>query len=350
MLTRDPVFQVNSCLWLVSDQAVGISPIRPYFAAGYRLRALGPRFPFSSSIKPKLVSIGWNPAPPEPDIVVHHHESGDHLVLECKASGFGSESSTAWQARKLLVAGADSESALSVSGDAFILYTLPVEDAELQMQCLEELHAEVEEAGLAAAEYGTLGLEVDERGLWVELRLSRPCDKPHIVKISGRVLISPDVGGDSRPLYLIPYDPTTADNQDPTERAYCYRQLLERVYLAAVRALGTAQVPDSVVLTGDDLLREATFGISAKWQAKELNTLKVNLLRGMATVLGKRDLKGKVHFHTSRLEVLLNGDDDRQAAINMLLKANSEQLALQGTTGQLDVEDGVDESSSISEA
>ncbi len=104
------------------------------------------------------------------------------------------------------------------------------------------------------------------------------------------------------------------------------------------------------MLTGDDLLREATFGISAKWQAKELNTLKVNLLRGMATVLGKRDLKGKVHFHTSRLEVLLNGDDDRQAAINMLLKANSEQLALQGTTGQLDVEDGVDESSSISEA
>jgi hypothetical protein len=47
--------------------------------------------------------------------------------------------------------------------------------------------------------------------------------------------------------------------------------------------------------------------------------------------------------------VLLNGDVDRQAAINMLLKANSEQLALKGLTGQLDVEDGVDESSASSE-
>ncbi|MFJ5967272.1 hypothetical protein [Streptomyces sp. NPDC093060] len=269
--------------------------------------------------------------------------------MECKASGFGSESSTAGQARKLLVAGADAESALSISGDAFILYTLPVEDAALQMECLDELCAEVEEAGFDTAIYGTLGLEIDESGLWAELKISQPCEKPHIVKILGRVLISPAVGGDSRPLYLIPYDPTTADNQDTEERAYCYRQLLERVYLAAVRVIGAAKVPDSVVLLGDDLLREATFGISAKWQAKELNTLKVNLLRGMATVLGRRDLKGKVHFHTSRLEVLLSGDVDRQAAINMLLKANSEQLALKGLTGQLDVEDGVDESSASSE-
>ncbi|CAL9496297.1 hypothetical protein SUDANB174_03325 [Streptomyces sp. enrichment culture] len=349
MLTRDPVFQVNSCLWLVSDQAKGVSPKRPYFEAGYRLRALGPRFPFSSSVKPRLVSIGWNPAPPEPDIVVHHHESGDHLVLECKASGFGSESSTAGQARKLLIAGADAESSLSVSGEAFILYTLPIEDAELQMQCLEELRTEVAEAGFDTAEFGTLGLEINESGLWAELRLSRPCDKSHIVKVLGRVLVSSVVGGDSRPLYLIPYDPTTADNQDSVEKEYCYRQLLERVYLAAVRVLGTAQVPDSVVLIGDDLLREATFGISAKWQAKELNSLKVTLLRGMATVLGKRELKGKVHFHTSRLEVLLSGDIERQAAISRLLKANSEQLAAEGITGQLDVEDGLDESSSAGE-
>ncbi|MFF3637103.1 hypothetical protein [Streptomyces sp. NPDC002250] len=295
------------------------------------------------------MSIGWNPAPPEPDIVVHHHQSGDHLVMECKASGFGSESSTAGQARKLLVAGADAEAALSISGDAFILYTLPSEDADLQMQCLEEICVEVEAAGFETAPYGTLGLEIDESGLWADLRLSRPCDKPHLLAILGRVLVSPAVGGDSRPLYLIPYDPTTAENQDPDEKAYCYRQLLERFYLAAVRALGTARVPDSVVLMGDDLLREATFGISPKWHAKELNKLKGDLLRGMTTVLGKKNLKGKVHYHSSQVEVILNDDAERQAAINMLLKANSEQLALKGVSGQLDIEDGIDESSSVSE-
>ncbi|MFE1268486.1 hypothetical protein [Streptomyces sp. NPDC058758] len=247
----------------------------------------------------------------------------------------------------MLVASSDAESALGVAGDAFVVYTLPVEDAELQMQCLEELRIEVEEAGFESAAYGTLGLEIDADGLWANLRLSHPSEKPHIAKVLDRVLISPAIDGDSRPLYLIPYDPTTADNQDPSERSYCFGQLLERVYLAAVRALGIAHVPDSVVLLGDDLLREATFGLSTKWQAKELNSLKINLLRGMATVLGKRELKGKVQFHTSRLEVLLGSENDRQVAINLLLKANSEQLALDGSTGQLDVEDGADESSSF---
>ncbi|MFG2565251.1 hypothetical protein ACGFR6_07400 [Streptomyces sp. NPDC048567] len=280
---------------------------------------------------------------------MHHHESGDHLVLECKASGFGSESSTAKQARKLLAASSDAESSLGIAGEAFVVYTLPAEDAELQMQCLEELRIEVEGAGFESATYGTLGLEIDGAGLWANLRLNHPSEKPHVVKVLNRVLIAPAVDGDSRPLYLIPYDPTTADNQDPSERKYCFGQLLERFYLAAVRVLGTAHVPDTVVLLGDDLLREATFGLSDKWQAKELNSLKVNLLRGMTTVLGKRELKGKVQFHTSKLEVLLGSESARQAAINLLLKANSEQLALNGSTGQLDVEDGTDESSSSSE-
>ncbi len=103
------------------------------------------------------------------------------------------------------------------------------------------------------------------------------------------------------------------------------------------------------MLLGDDLLREATFGISLKWHAKELNKLKRDLLRGINTVLNRKSLKGRVQHNASQVEVILNDDAERQVAINMLLKANSEQLALKDVNGQLDIEDGIDESSSVSE-
>ncbi|MFB7179023.1 hypothetical protein ACFCYI_15115 [Streptomyces sp. NPDC056257] len=269
----------------------------------------------------------------------HHHESCDHLVLECKASGFGAESSTADQARKLLIACADANVALGVPGDALVLYVLPSEDAELQRQCLDELAEVVEGSGFTSAAFGTLGLEIDEDGLWAHLSLGRLLDKAHVQAIVGRVHVVPAAGGDFRPLYIIPYDPAAADNQAPEERAYCYRQLLERVYLSAVREIGTALIPDTLVLMGDELIRQATYGVSAKWHAKELVQLRTRLLKNLASELGKKSLKGKVDFSSVRVEVRISSEDDRQTAINLLLKANSVQLALESLNGQIDIED-----------
>lgn len=337
MLTRDPVFQVNSCLWLVAKSTPAKDGKRPFFDAGYRLRSLGSKLAFSLEVRTRVAQCGWGRNPPEPDLLFHHLASGDHLVLECKASSFSKDSSTAGQARKLLISCADSTTAVGIDGQAVVVYVLPSEDCSLQTETLSEITDELTEDGFVTALYGVLGLKIDDDGLWAELRISRD-PSPHLAELADRFLIIAGASSEARPLYLIPYDPTAADNQSREEREYCHRVLLERFYLAAVQVIGTADVPECVVIKADDLFRQATYGVSDKWQAKELGPLKSKLIRGMATLLNRKRLHGKVTVNNNQVELLLRDEDDRDAAIGGLLKANTTQLALNASTGQTDID------------
>ncbi|MEV5316893.1 hypothetical protein AB0K92_04320 [Streptomyces sp. NPDC052687] len=198
--------------------------------------------------------------------------------------------------------------------------------------------AELNAAGFDTSEYGTLGLSIDEKGLWAELRLSAESGKEHLTNVLGPVLITPAASGDARPLYLIPFDPTTEENQDPDERRYCHRMLLERFYIAGIQAIGTADVPDVLIIKADDLFRKATHEYSDKWQARELSGLKSRLIQGMAKTLNKGTLKGAVIANNTSLEIRLRDEDDRNAAISLLLKANSEQLAIKNMSGQTELD------------
>ncbi|MFE8962084.1 hypothetical protein [Streptomyces iakyrus] len=311
---------------------------RPYYNAGYRLRSLGPKLAFRADLREKLSEQGLSASPPEPDVLVQHLLSGDHLVFECKTTSFGFESSTTDQARKLLISCANADTAVGVAGEAYVVYVLTKEDCDRQTEALVQVAAELSSAGFHTSPYGTLGLSIDEKGLWAELQLSVESDKEHVTNVLGPVLITPDASGDSRPIYLIPFDPTTEENQDPDERRYCHRMLLERFYVAGVQAIGTADVPDLLVIKADDLFRKATYGYSDKWQARELSGLKSRLIQGMAKVLNKRALKGAVTATTTSVEIRLRHEEDRDAAINLLLKANSEQLAINNMSGQIEME------------
>lgn len=317
-----------------------MSESRPYFNAGYRLRSLGgSKLAFASHLREKLSIHGLSHSPPEPDVLVQHLPSGDHLVLECKATSFGYESSTTEQARKLLIACADADAAVGgVAGEAYTVYVLSAEDCDRQTETLVQLAAELHASGFDSATYGTLGLSIDEKGLWAELRLSEDSQKDHVTGVLGPVLITPNSSGDARPLYLIPFDPTTEENQDPEERSYCHRMLLERFYIAGIQTIGTADVPDLLVLKSDDLFRKATHGYSDKWHARELAGLKMRLIKGMAKVLNKGVLKGSVTASNTSLEVRLRDEDDRNAAIGLLGKANTVQLALQNMSGQTELD------------
>ncbi|MFF3451224.1 hypothetical protein ACFYXJ_29225 [Streptomyces sp. NPDC002667] len=338
LITRDPVFQVNACLWLVAKPSPAKDGQRPYYDLGYRLRSLGAPLAFKDELRPKLAKSSLGAKPPEPDVLIHHIASGDHLVIECKASSFSSSSSTAGQARKLLIACADADSAVGVAGEAFVIYVIPGEDCQLQMTTLAELTAELNSEEFVTAPYGTLGLQVDDEGLWADLSINKQSTKEHVADVIGRVLVVPQSGGDFRPLYFIPYDPAAADNQDAEELNYCHKLLVERFYVGAVQEIGTADVPECLVIRADDLLRKATYGISDKWVARELVTLKARLIQGMGKILNKKSLKGKVEATGSRVEIRLGSEDDRQAAIDLLLKANTEQLALNNASPQTEID------------
>src|SRR5690349_19104998 len=85
-LTRDPVFQLNSCLWLIKrpPSTTSAEEKGTYASVGFVLRALGRRLGISNELRERFRELTWTPEPPEPDVLLHHLASGLHLVLECK--------------------------------------------------------------------------------------------------------------------------------------------------------------------------------------------------------------------------------------------------------------------------
>lgn len=328
-LTRDPVFQLNSCLWLVR-KAPGATGSPAYHAHGFIFRAIGRRLGISDALRKLFRELGWSPEPPEPDVLIYHTESHDSLVIECKAQGFGPSSSTAQQGRKLLSVCSEPDIAVGSprgSGDAYVLYALPQEDVQSQLETLASLSAELKQKGLSCARWGAIGLEISDGALWADLVVSEAPDESPINLINKRVWVTNGDEQSARPLYLVPYDPTAVDNQSPAEREYCTAQLVQRVLTHAMSRLGRAEVPDFVRLHAHDALKEATFQISDYWQASELKKLENRIAAILATHLKKGSFKNKVQLSGSCVEVHLDNLADQSAIIAMLHKAQTDAMA-----------------------
>ncbi|XVQ86502.1 hypothetical protein ACQP2K_03480 [Microbispora siamensis] len=284
----------------------------------------------SDALKKSFRELGWTPDPPEPDVLIYHAESRDSLVIECKAQSFTPASSTAQQGRKLLGVCAEPDIAVGSpkgAGEAYVVYALPLEDVEEQQQTLGALNGEVAEAGLSYAKSGTLGFEITDGGLWAELAIPDATEGSTITSICKRVWVTDGDDGAARPIYLVPYDPTAIDNQEPEEKEYCTNLLVQRVLTHAMSMLGRAEVPNFVRIHAHDALREATFQVSDYWQASELNKLQNRIARTLASYLNKGAFKEKVQLSGSCVEVHLENLGAQEAILAMLLKARTEVMA-----------------------
>ena len=328
-LTSDPVFQVNSCLWSV--RRASLAPAggpRPALAQhSYALKALGFRTPPSAAIKEGLIKLQLGPDGPEPDVILKNVQNNSHLVLECKTTSFGPESTTSKQAKKLLAVCADSDSALGVQGDAAVLYVLSQDQAELQLATLATFTEELRSAGMLTAESGTFGLSIDDTGLWAEICIPNPKEDSVFEPVLKRHHIVEGSREEARPLYLIPYDPTVVENQSPEEQKYCSEILAERLCVQAASMIGRSQVPDVVRLSMSEIFSEATFGVSQKWQANELRQLKAKLAKTLNRLLKRGQLKEKILLDKDTVELSLADESDLDAALSMLLKAPIERIA-----------------------
>lgn len=338
-LTRDPVFQINCCLWLVQQPGIQRDGRRPSFAShGFVLRALGRKLANSPATKAKFRELGWSPAPPEPDVLIKHAATHKHLVLECKASSFSPSSSTSTQARKLLALCAEPDSALGVPAKAFVVYVLTESDCERQQSTLRDLSREIVESGLPVAEAGTLGLTFEDGSLWAVLSIATVGGDREIESIRGKNWIADGDDEGARPLYIIPYDPAAADNQDPKELEYCTKQLLERCLTSAMQIVGRSFVPDDVCISADEILRMATFNVSDKWHAAgDVNKLKGRIANELGRVLMRGDFKDKVTMHDRSVTITLATHDDQEAALSLLLKTQTEQVAARIAVPQLNL-------------
>lgn len=334
-LTRDPVFQVNSCLWLVWRSPIPIGE-QTYRSAGFLLRALGRKLAVPPHIKTRYAELGWKFDPPEPDLLFQHAGSSKHLVLECKASSFSIASSTAQQARKLLTFCADPNCCAGAKSALIVTYVVSDEDSEQQLKTLEELTSELAELGFEVADSGTLGLAIAEGSLWATLKVLAPGKHQELGLIEGRIRVIDGIDGDVRPLYIVPYDPAAADNQADQEREYCARQLSERILNFATSIVGRAAAPEIVSIDPMDAIKQATFGVSDRWLSRDVDTLRNRVGEELFRALN-RGMPEKVEMIGKKVHVNLLTLEDQNTAVNLLQRARPDHVASQLLDPQLRV-------------
>lgn len=343
-LLGDPVFQLNLALWTLEELPKS-APIRPIFREhGYHLHSIARPLPLAPSLRAALDSSVKPNDAPSPDVLAEA-QGNPFLLIECKKSSFGTESSTAHQATKLIAISSDLTSSLGLSGGArpgIVTYLTPWDQCEALAGTLGEIHSELDGQGLQAPAPATIGILLDGEGVAI-----RSCESGNLPAALADAIEEPVLviksppDEDPRPLYFIPWDPGVT--QSPEEEALCREMLFARVLMEAVQDVGRCSPPDRLVISMQNLLARATFGVSEKWRARhDLQKLEreTKLRLGKTLEPLKDRLSIAVPSGPERVELTLHSGDDRDDAVEQLLKPVSqekaEQAAKEPTLEELD--------------
>lgn len=328
-LAADPVFQLNTVLWMLQP-----FPGRPgavnavLYLHDYRVRALGPRLSADPGVEEELATAFGIRGVPQPDVLADSPAETPRLVFECKASSFGADSTTAEQARKVLARSADLGLVVGAprgrTAPGAVVYLTRADHAEALGATLAALRGEVEEAGIACAPASVLAVSAEPgEGVVVGIA-SGDLPDPAGTALSGSTVVVPAAGDEevARPLYLVPFDPSVT--QEPDERDFCRRVLLERARTHVVARLGRLATPDTAVIDCVEIVHEATYGLSRYWRdTKSRNDAALEVVNFAKKAL--RQMKPKPvevnHPYGEVLEVRLHNDEEREAAANGLMAA-----------------------------
>jgi hypothetical protein len=270
-LVADPVFQLNSLLWLTQPLPAG-SGIRPVLREqGYEVDAIGPSITLPLDI---LLLVKDSGLPHQdhirPDVVLCRQTDRRYGVMECKGNSFGPDSSTSKQARTLLLAvGLRLDEALGLQTGTIsrntAAYLVPSQAAMEMGVTLQTLGAELSAKGLRSGASCVLALEPDTTSLsLVADDSARDFFGLPESKVDFLIL---EEGTDPRPLYFIPYDPDCSQSEE--EGAYCKRVLFERILASLLGAAGRALPPAELPFDAVDLLNDATLGMYGLWENKD---------------------------------------------------------------------------------
>ncbi len=333
-LVADPIFQLNCLLWLTQPMPPSASFRAVLRQAGFEVDAISPPLTLPPDILSLLKDSGLaHQDSVRPDAVLCRQEDGRYGIVECKGSSFGVASSTARQARTLLLAvGPHLDESLGLrSGTvkrSVASYLVPWPDAADMSRTLGSLAAELRSCKLPIGKSCVLALEAGDAALW----LVADDEAEQFYGLPGRRVdfVSLEEGADPRPLYFIPYDPNC--NQSDEERAYCKRVLFERIQASVLGAVGRASPPVDLIFSAASLLNDATLGMYELWADREsrkhMRGLARQLLGKLAEVLSGEVGRVFTHVQDKGWVLQVSSESTKEAICSALSRFSCETIDL----------------------
>lgn len=268
-LSGDPVFQLNTVLWMLQPMPQGSTAVNAVLHQhGYAVRSMGQTLTADPTLERVLATEFDLRGAPCPDVLASAPEGSPWPVFECKRSAFGVDSTTSAQAAKVLARSIDLSLTVGAAPEAAVggcaVFVTRDSEAPALQATVDELAEGLQ--GIPTAPSSTVGLRVAP-GEGVIARVVAG-HFPGIggAALAGDVVIVPAAGAEeeARPLYFVPFDPSV--EQDEEERAACLRILLARGQAHAASTLGRGTAQGTAVLVGQELLDDATYGLARYWR------------------------------------------------------------------------------------
>jgi hypothetical protein len=268
-LCGDPLFQLNLAIWLSQSKPdFAAKPI--FYESGFSIYSIGPRLVIPPDIRLKI-----NESKTEyqdsavPDMVLTNDDRTKVCILECKKSSFGVKSSTALQAKTLLViSGPTAAEVLAIGlrnhSQGVLTYLTRNDQTDALQDTLDNLISELLSVKIEVGESGCFGIGCNESSITIEY-------PENLKEIMNLTLESPvevlliEEGIDPRPLYFIPYDPSAFNQQSEDEQKICRRILYERFLSHILCKVGSAEIPAELIFSIDEILSAVTFQLYTIW-------------------------------------------------------------------------------------
>ena len=329
-LIKDPLFQQNMVFWL-AQESTGDDVVPVLHAQGFGVFAVGRRLSLTAPTRAALATASIDSGHvTSPDVLLLRSSDGRLLMVECKASSFGTGSSTARQARAMiLVCGGETADVVGLSetefGAALLGYLVPDGQAGPLTSTLAELEDEMRSASLAPGESTVLALAQGRPDETIDLVVSSE-GAPFLDIPEGTHTVLRSTGGtDPRPLYFFPYDPDI--DQEPEERQRCATDLRKRLHQQLLSVIGSAGHPTNFRLDLDAMLDGAYFGLFRLWDnpdaKRHLRDLSRRFVHGAARAV-QRSAPGTLLHDGAGWTISVSDEAQYEAAVSVLQRYNPE--------------------------
>jgi hypothetical protein len=283
-LCGDSLFQLNLAIWMAQPKPKHFT-VRPIlYESGFEIYSIGPLLALPPDVRLIISesSLSYQVGA-KPELVLVSANRKKICMLECKRSSFGIDSSTADQARTLMILSGPIVAEVMAIGPrgsvrGILAYLTRANQATDLQSTLASLKRAIKSLKLDSGECGCLGITSSDKAILMEYSDSVKT-LMDFSDVSPIEIMSVEDDTDPRPLYFIPYDPSVFNEQSEDEQRLCRRILFERFLGHIFSRIGSSSIPSEVVFAKDELLEAATLGVYKIWDDKEAKRYMRSLLR-----------------------------------------------------------------------